>query len=525
MKYLSIGVLIAAFILGLGLNFAKAEEQVIEQSSQVGTAPPAPNTSAAIADAVKKNNSKNTLLTPGVPKKSTVTNSTTSPPPAVASPAATKPSTQTATTPETSAVSLGSCNCKLGSSEENKVELEDANKCSKDRLYFQTSLKKIDPLFLKGRTDKEGSQFPMACVGYIMRKFMDASAKASRYYSYCSRPIGQPVRPKKTHCVTEEYVTSVYSSYVDVLDCLDVPQRDLIPKLYNESGFHINTLGSGMDAGVGQLTGPAISSVQQLANFDGKNMTWLENIKEEVNKSTKPSCQRIAKIPGLFNKISVDSSQRCGLIAAPENPLKNVLYMGIFYHYMLRSQTGARFYKGYTYLPKGDAAKNEATKGEELVAMDHKNKDVELSGFFREYKIKARIQALGIEKPNMQALKQMMITLGYNSGMESAFIFLDKYLKAREQRKLKLVESDFDFQTYFYSNYAKKSKDPKEEAKRIKDMNVIKSAPYRMPFPIFLRVAQRTGTPGYLSAVSNKLLQLDKEMGEGLCTTPGFLRF
>lgn len=543
MKYLSIGVLVAAFILGLGLNFAKAEEQVIEQSSQVGASPPAPNTAAAITDAVTKNNSKNTILTPGVSKKNTVTKSTAAssaptvaapksaastgakptPPvaaPAVTSPAAAKPSTQVGTPSESSAVSLGSCNCKLGSSEENKVELEDANKCSKDRLYFQTSLKKIDPLFLKGRTEKEGSQFPMACVGYIMRKFMDASSRPSRYYSYCSRPMGQPVRPKKTHCVTEEYVTSVYSSYVDVLDCLDVPQRDLIPKLYNESGFHINTLGGGMDAGVGQLTGPAISSVQQLANFDGKNMTWLENFKEEINKSTKPSCQRIAKIPGLFNRISVDSSQRCGLIAAPENPLKNVLYMGIFYHYMLRSQTGARFYKGYTYLPKGDAA-----KGDELVAMDHKNKDIELSGYFQEYKIKARIQGLGIEKPNMQALRQMMITLGYNSGMESAFIFLDKYLKAREQRKLKLAESDFDFQTYFYSNYAKKLKDPKEEAKRIKDMNVIKSAPYRMPFPIFLRMAQRTGTPGYLSAVSNKLLQLDKEMGEGICTTPGFLKF
>ncbi|OYZ23338.1 MAG: hypothetical protein B7Y39_05395 [Bdellovibrio sp. 28-41-41] len=520
MKYLSIGVFVTAFILGLGLNFANTEEQVIEQSSQVGTSPPASNTAAAIADAVTKNNSKNTLLTPGVPKKNTVTNSTTTPPPALTSPTATEPSTQNSTTTETSAVSLGSCNCKLGSSEENKVELEDPNKCSKDRLYFQTSLKKIDPLFLKGRTEKEGSQFPMACVGYIMRKFMDASAKPSRYYSYCSRAIGKPVRSKKTHCVTEEYVTSVYSSYVDVLDCLDVPQRDLIPKLYNESGFHINTFGAGMDAGVGQLTGPAISSVQQLASFDGKNMTWLENIKEEVNKSTKPSCQRITKIPGLFNKISADSSQRCGLIAAPENPLKNVLYMGIFYHYMLRSQTGARFYKGYTYLPKSDA-----TKGDELVAMDRKNKDIELSGYFREYKIKARIQALGIEKPNMQALKQMMITLGYNSGMESAFIFLDKYLKARLQRKLKLAETDFDFQTHFYSNYAKKLKNPKEEARRIKDMNIIKSAPYRMPFPIFLRVAQRTGSPGYLSAVSNKLLQLDKEMGEGICTTPGFLKF
>ncbi|MBL7554769.1 MAG: hypothetical protein JNM24_03020 [Bdellovibrionaceae bacterium] len=412
-------------------------------------------------------------------------------------------------------VNLGSCKCKLGDSPENIVELESADKCSKDRLYFQTTLKKIDPLFLKTRTSKEGGEFPMSCVAYIMRSYLNSTAKASRFYSYCAKATGRPARPKKTHCVTEDYVTSVYSSYVDIMNCLDIPQRDLIPKLFNESGFHINTLGAGMDAGVGQLTGPAIASVQQVASFDGKNMTWLDMFKEEINKSDKPSCQRVAKIPGIFNKISTETSQRCGLIAAPENPLKNVLYTGIFYHYMLRSQTGSRFFKGYTYVPKGD----------DLVALDRSVKDIDFAGYFREYKIKSRLQALGIEKPNMQALRQMMITLGYNSGMESAFIFLDNYLKARTQRKLKLTESDFDFQTHFYSKYARKLKDPKEEAQRIKNLNVVRSAPYRMPFPIYLRAVQRTGAPGYLSSVSNKLLQLDKEMGEGQCTTPGFLKF
>lgn len=412
-------------------------------------------------------------------------------------------------------VNLGSCKCQLGDSPENEVELETVDKCTKDRLYFQTNLKKIDSLFLKTRNSKEGGEFPMSCVAYVMRSFMDSSKKPSRFYSFCNQSAGQPLRPKKTHCVTEEYVTSVYSSYVDIMNCLDIPQRDLIPKLFNESGFHINTLGAGMDAGVGQLTGPAIASVQQVANFDGKNMTWLEMFKEEISKSVKPSCQRIAKMPGLFKKISTESSQRCGLIAVPENPLKNVLYTGIFYHYMLRSQTGSRFFKGYTYVAKGD----------EFIVMERYNKDAVFAGYFQEYKIKERLQVLGIQKPNMQALRQMMITLGYNSGMESAFIFLDNYLEARTQRKLKLTESDFDFQAHFYSKYVRKLKDPKEDAQRIKELNVIRSAPYRMPFPIYLRVVQKTGTAGYLSSVSNKLLQLDKEMGEGLCTTPGFLKF
>jgi hypothetical protein len=323
------------------------------------------------------------------------------------------------------------------------------------------------------------------------------------------------VRPKKTHCVTEEYVTTIYNTYTDVLDCLDIPQKDLLPKLFNESGMHVNTLGSGLDAGVGQLTSPAIASVQQVASFDGKNQTWLENMKEEINKSDKPSCQRIAKNPQLFLKVSDKSQNRCVLISAPENPLKNILYTGIFYHYVLRSQIGSRYFKGYTFLPKGD----------EYVQLDRKNKDADFTGYFAEYKVKERIKELGIEKPNMQALKQMMVTLGYNTGMESAFIYLDKYLKFRKMRKLKLKETDFDFQTHFYTKLTKKLKDPVEEKNRVKELGIAKSAPYRLPFPIYLRLTQKSGAPGYLTAVSVRALQLDKEMGEGKCTTPGFLKF
>lgn len=410
---------------------------------------------------------------------------------------------------------LGHCNCQIGQSSENRVELEVETKCPKDRLYFQSLLSKIDPAFSSAREKKTVEEFPISCAGYIMRKFMDASARASRFYSYCARASGTPSRNRKTHCVTNEYAYSVYNSYVDIMDCLDIPQRDLLPKLYNESGLHINTLGSGMDAGIGQLTSPAIASVQQAANFDGRTVTWLSMFKEQISKSAKPTCQRIAKIPGLFDKVSTDASQRCALIGAPENPLKNILYTGIFYHYVLRSQTGSRYFKGYTYLPKGD----------DFIRFDHTNPDVDLKGYFEEYKVKQRMIELGIVRPNMQAMRQIMITLGYNSGMASAFILLDRFLQARKSRKVKLKESDFDFQTHFVSKLFRKSTDPAIEKQRLVDLNLARTAPYKLPFPIFLKLAQKTGTPGYVSAVANKLLILDKEMGEGLCTTPGFLKF
>ncbi len=449
MKIVYFGVFIAAFVLGMFLNFSVPFESVTEQSSEV---------------------------------KSKV---------------------------------LGSCHCQIGKSPENTIEFEDPEACPKDRLYFQTALKKISPVYLLPRAEKEKREFPVSCVGYIMKKYIDASEKPSRYYSFCASTAGQPVRPKKSHCMTEEYVNSVYNSYVDIMDCLDIPQRDLLPKLFNESGLHINTLGAGMDAGVGQLTAPAISSVQQKAVFDGKTMAWIDMFKDEVFKSAKPSCLRISKIPKLFDRISEAPNQRCDIIAAPENPLKNVLYTGIFYHYILHSQTGSRYFKGYTYFPVGT----------DLVRFDHRDKDVDLLGYFNDYKVKARIKELGIEKPNMQALKQMMITLGYNSGMESAFIFLDHYLKSRKAAKLKLKDIDFDFQTQFISKLGKKLTDTEAEKQRQKDLNSAKTAPFRLPFPMYLKLVQKSGTPGYLSLVASKLLLLDKEMGEGTCTTPGFLKF
>ena len=59
-------------------------------------------------------------------------------------------------------------------------------------------------------------------------------------------------------CVTEEYSTAVYNAFVDVTQCLNIPQKELLPKFFNESGMHINAFGGGKDAGVGQLTEAAI---------------------------------------------------------------------------------------------------------------------------------------------------------------------------------------------------------------------------------------------------------------------------
>jgi hypothetical protein len=90
---------------------------------------------------------------------------------------------------------------------------------------------------------------------------------------------------------------------------------------------------------------------------------------------------------------------------------------------------------------------------------------------------------------------------------------------------MKLKPTDFDFQTHFHSDLLKRAKDPEVEKQRLKDLNLAKTVPYRLPFPIFLRMTQKTGAPGYLSFVSNRFLMLEKEMGEGICTSKDFLKF
>lgn len=412
-------------------------------------------------------------------------------------------------------VVLGTCQCQLSKSEANIVSTEDTDSCGTDRLYYQNQFMKINDLYRLPRQSQNSVDFPPVCIGYILKDFIDAIAKPSSAYAYCHKAEGAPIRSRKKHCVTTEYVYSIYNSFVDVMDCLDIHDKDLIPKLFNESGFHVNTLGRGMDAGVGQLTYSAISSVQEYGYFDGRDITWLDMFKEEISKSDKESCKRLAAQPEIFKKVSDKPTNRCSLIGVPENPLKNILYTGIFYHYILKAQTGSRFRKGFTYIESSGNS----------VKIDDKNREQDFEGLFKEYNVKQKLKELGLENPNMQSLKQIMVTLGYNAGLETAVVFLNRYLTSRLKIKAKLTEDDFNFQKYFPSHLKKKQSDPALEKQRLQKLQYAKTAPYRLPFPQYLRMVQKVGTPGYLSEVMVRKFQLDKELGDGLCTNATYLKF
>lgn len=393
------------------------------------------------------------------------------------------------------------------------LSFEDPKTCPKDRLYLESEVENIGEIFRNPRNSFPEAKIPLDCILYSMRTFMYSPQRNSVVYSYCDDEKGNPVRGKKTACLTQNYVYPIYNAYVDVMDCLAIPQTDLIPKLLNESGFHANALGYGMDAGVGQLTGDAIRSVLQKSRFRDEYKTYLDYHLEQMRASRKPSCARVLSNKNLVSAVSPKQDQRCNMIALPGNPLRNILYTGIFYRYILLNQAGIIYSNGQNYIMNGNQWIPWNDEGTQ-----------ELGGYFKSFQIHDKFVKAGLREPNMNAIKQMMITLGYNSGMQTAMIFLNNYLKARIAAKLPVKLSDFDFISEEFQIFDP-VKNAKAEAERQKKVAKIMAEPFRGTFPIYLKLVQKTGTAGYLSNVAGKYKQLNSALGENKCTSPKYLQF
>ncbi len=354
-----------------------------------------------------------------------------------------------------------------------------------------------------------------------MRSYMYVTRSNSQYYSYCAKDLGEPLRGKKTPCISKEYAYPVYNAYVDVMDCLAIPQTDLLPKLLNESGFHINVIGSSMDAGIGQLTAPAIDEVVKNDRYSGVKMSRLDYYIQEMRKSKKASCDRVLSKIKIINEVDPSSTNRCNLIAVPENPVRNLVYTAIFYRYMLEMQTGIKYFSGKNYIQDGDkwSLWTEESKGE-------------LGGVIGRLRIEDKLKKAGLKEYNMNNIKQMLVTYGYNAGPETAVIYLSRYLDARIDaikinKKFALKAEDMSFygREIDFKIYTPLKKPKEEEARKAK-LDLIIKEPYRGTFPVFLKEVQESGAPGYLSFVASKYNVLNKVLPkENLCTSPNYLQF
>lgn len=501
----------------------------------------------------------------------------------------------------------------------SRGSLETPEQCGAERNYLLKDLKSLSPVYANTRSQNSIGKDnpPKECVSFIMQNFIPLNAK-SIAMSQCRDEKGNLLlSPTKGSdgagfqppCATESYVNSVYNSLVDVGDCLNIPVKELLPKLYNESGLHVNTLGGGFDAGVGQLTVSALREVFMRYDGETNNPSALDWYVKEMAKSKKDSCKRILAEKNAYT-IAVpqgrkfcfygeandtdcytpwSSANRCLVMTVPSNPLRNVLFTGVFYRSLLRNATGV-----------GYSAGNDTLGGRLYREGD------DYSGYIGAGDFVERLRKLGATHASGMVIKQMLVSLGFNAGIRSGKILLENYIKQREAKQKYLKDQDVDFQntttgkwaiitnlpTYWrglgsedvaefdkamkslevlreldldsnkaQNTYKELRPQVQKEVKAINDSNSlsavekqkkidelkVKYDKYRHPLlkavfaksdelslPEYMRIAHAYaiitdpaagGAPGYLSFIAGKHKQLEKEMGARLCTADKYLQF
>jgi hypothetical protein len=425
------------------------------------------------------------------------------------------------------------------------LEYETENTCSEDRLYLLPGFADMPDWMKEERDPFPEAQFSRDCALLAMKVISSAAQKKKSYlFTKCSvktpitqesqrkvkgkwiktskiigyaesdvmSPEGEPTRGYKAPCMTKEYVNSIYNAFVDTSECFNMHQTDLLSKLFNESGLHVNIYGGlGHDAGIGQLTGTAINSVLEKYWLEGGKTTVLDYYKAEIEKTGKNSCHRLLLFPPAFERINPSSTNRCSLISTPENPYRNLVYTAMFYRTMLHGIAGIKYQYGKDYVetPRG---LQEVLPGENF----------EPGGWLAKYEIKKNLKRLGIKNPDMSAVTRSMVMLGYNAGPHKAVSYLDTYLRNRLKGKkpLYLKSKDLDFTlTDFLKSLKPVVANGGDALARARKTAHLKS------LPEFLMLVQESGTPGYISRVAEWRKYLITYMGDNRCVSNYFIRF
>jgi hypothetical protein len=198
-----------------------------------------------------------------------------------------------------------------------------------------------------------------------------------------------------------------------------------------------------------------------------------------------------------------------------------------------------------------------------LVPVQNNERD-QFSGLFRTYRIKEKLDRAGLTNSNLHYFKEMLSTLGYHTGVETAVKLLSQYLDQRQENQLSATLADFDFQagqkskdvdgqmkdevdvaSAFVLSSVVNSKDSPEEkrmkAKRRKEFPKKWAEAYRESFPVFLALRANSydgkslqpyslyGYPGYLSVLMGRQQQIrdlfvNAELDPNECTDPHFLK-
>ena len=308
------------------------------------------------------------------------------------------------------------------------VDYEDIKSCSTKQLAIENLIKNnktVADLTSERSAKNESLLLPRRCVTHVMNDFNLGPEAFAR----CPNgPQSEPTRGGTKPCVTKNLANMTYNSFVDIAECLNINPKNLLPKLANESGLIINTLGGGFDAGVGQMTRIAITEVNN----------HYKSYFDEMNKATisKPACLRVMKYKSLLVKVSDNISQRCGLIVPPENPIKNFLYMAILTRRNMDVISGIKYVAGNDYINNNGS-----------LTLVKNNVEDELTGRFKEENIREKLNQLGLVNVNLHDFVSMISIAAYNSGLRTSFNIFRDYLNKRIAAKKPLTWKDFDFHT------------------------------------------------------------------------------
>ncbi len=278
--------------------------------------------------------------------------------------------------------------------------LEGREDCAANQNYFEAAFSKYPETFRETR-ETSSTEVPRSCLSYMMRTTFDSKRDVRHtHFASCRTPTGMPYHGDFKACTTEQYVNIVYNTFGDVATCMGLPQKDLIPQLYNESSFQMNALGSRYDAGIGQITGPAIEAANG----------FFAATKNQITSDSSGACRRIAPYVQALSPVSSSVEHRCELLEPPANPLENLIYTGIVYQLDLARAKDA----------------------------------------FSAYDIAGLLARAGLPNADLGKLEEMIALLGYNSGAGKAPEYLLEYLKLRTSMirrygAKKLKNSDFDF--------------------------------------------------------------------------------
>lgn len=321
---------------------------------------------------------------------------------------------------------------------------------TKNYLHFDI-LDQVPRAYLVRHERDWSKKIPIKCIQYAQQKYRGKFARCefeSDKYTYVGRP-----------CLNETYTNLVYNAYHDVSECFNVDPKKAYLQIFIESGFHVNAIAPGKDAGIGQFTANGIQRVGH---------SLINRVERILSESNSPSCARIANIMGKLQPDDFKKENRCVMIAIPQNP-----YRSLVMHHL------------HGLLDKI---------------------------YFTDDFLEARPELKGIMTDEIIGQLSM---LAYNRGIQGTLRLIDGYVNYRKGSKQPLVTDDFNLWQNLNSalRIMKKNEGYRKYLISVINHGVAQKVFVKMSFAEYLAVQEKP----YMALMADAKDLVDGRFGPGTC--------